>query len=199
MVASTSCTKEVWAKFARSMQKVGSNKGVVFGVHLDLPSFGLRMKVIALLQQRAVLVAYQLQPLSQGTLGDGPTQVVYRMLVPVSGAATSGHVVLLKQKALTALLRRLDVVLYERLLAGVHLRALELKHWKPFPDFCPESSDIACLNAGIATVAVKTQFGTFICHQLQQHNGRWPLSCLGVHDNPCYVFSRIWLFIHPLQ
>ena len=133
MVAFTSCTVEVWAKFARSMQEVGSNKGVVFGVHLSVPSFGFGMKVIALLQQRAILAAYQIQPLSQGTLGDGLTQVVYRMLVPVSGAATSGHVVLLKQKALTALLRRLDAVLYEKLLAGVHLRALKLEHWKLFP------------------------------------------------------------------
>lgn len=41
-----------------------------------------------------------------------------RALLPAGGAATSGHVTLLKQKVLTAILRRLDALLFGKLLAG---------------------------------------------------------------------------------
>lgn len=45
-------------------------------------------------------------------------QGVQRALLPAGGAATSGHVMLLKQKVLTAILRRLDGLLFGKLLAG---------------------------------------------------------------------------------
>ncbi len=45
-------------------------------------------------------------------------QGVQRALLPAGGAATSGHVTLLKQKVLTAILRRLDGLLFGKLLAG---------------------------------------------------------------------------------
>ena len=41
-----------------------------------------------------------------------------RALLPAASAATSGHVTLLKQKALTAILRRLDALLFGKLLGG---------------------------------------------------------------------------------
>jgi hypothetical protein len=43
---------------------------------------------------------------------------VQRALLPAASAATSGHVTLLKQKALTAILRRLDALLFGKLLGG---------------------------------------------------------------------------------
>ena len=46
-------------------------------------------------------------------------QGVQRALLPAASAATSGHVTLLKQKALTAILRRLDALLFGKLLGGV--------------------------------------------------------------------------------
>jgi hypothetical protein len=45
-------------------------------------------------------------------------QSVHRALLPASRAATSGHVMLLKQKALAALLRKLDSLLFTRLVIG---------------------------------------------------------------------------------
>lgn len=45
-------------------------------------------------------------------------QGVQRALLPAASAATSGHVTLLKQKALTAILRRLDALLFGKLLGG---------------------------------------------------------------------------------
>ncbi len=50
-------------------------------------------------------------------------QGVQRALLPAASAATSGHVTLLKQKALTAILRRLDALLFGKLLGGVLLSA----------------------------------------------------------------------------
>lgn len=47
-------------------------------------------------------------------------QGVQRALLPAGGAATGGHVTLLKQKVLTAILRRLDALLFGKLLAGAH-------------------------------------------------------------------------------
>lgn len=44
-----------------------------------------------------------------------------RALLPAGAAATSGHATLLKQKALTAILRRLDALLFSKLLGGAHL------------------------------------------------------------------------------
>ena len=48
----------------------------------------------------------------------GAPQGVQRALLPAGSAATSGHVTLLKQKALTAILRRLDALLFGKLLGG---------------------------------------------------------------------------------
>ena len=45
-------------------------------------------------------------------------QGVQRALLPAASAATSGHVTLLKQKALTGVLRRLDALLFGKLLGG---------------------------------------------------------------------------------
>eukprot|EP00884_Botryococcus_braunii_P007165 jgi/Botrbrau1/1644/Bobra.0185s0054.1 len=45
-------------------------------------------------------------------------QSVHRALLPAARAATSGHVMLLKQKALAALLRKLDSLLFTRLVIG---------------------------------------------------------------------------------
>ena len=53
-----------------------------------------------------------------------PVQGVQRALLPAGGAATSGHVTLLKQKALTAILRRLDALLFGKLLAGMSNAAI---------------------------------------------------------------------------
>ena len=43
-----------------------------------------------------------------------------RTLLPAGSAATGGHVTLLKQKVLTAILRRLDALLFGKLLAGAY-------------------------------------------------------------------------------
>ena len=51
-----------------------------------------------------------------------PAQGVQRALLPAASAATSGHVTLLKQKALTAILRRLDALLFGKLLGGEHAK-----------------------------------------------------------------------------
>ena len=51
-------------------------------------------------------------------------QGVQRTLLPAGGAATGGHVTLLKQKVLTAILRRLDALLFGKLLAGAHSSSL---------------------------------------------------------------------------
>ena len=48
-------------------------------------------------------------------------QGVQRALLPAASAATSGHVTLLKQKALTGILRRLDALLFGKLLGGEFL------------------------------------------------------------------------------
>ena len=40
-------------------------------------------------------------------------------LMPAKQSATNGHVTLLKQKMLTAILRRLDAVLFDKLTAGM--------------------------------------------------------------------------------
>ena len=45
-------------------------------------------------------------------------QGVQRALLPAASAATSGHVTLHKQKALTGILRRLDALLFGKLLSG---------------------------------------------------------------------------------
>lgn len=45
-------------------------------------------------------------------------QDTHRTLVPAQQAATSGHAILLKQKMLTAILRRLDSVLFDKLTRG---------------------------------------------------------------------------------
>ena len=47
-------------------------------------------------------------------------QAVQRTLVLAQQSATSGHVHLLKQKALKAVLRRLDATLFDSLIAGEH-------------------------------------------------------------------------------
>ncbi|CAL5224103.1 g6734 [Coccomyxa viridis] len=49
-------------------------------------------------------------------------QGVQRALLPAASAATSGHVTLLKQKALTAILRRLDALLFGKLLGAAERR-----------------------------------------------------------------------------
>ena len=45
-------------------------------------------------------------------------QDTHRTLMPAKQSATNGHVTLLKQKMLTAILRRLDCVLFDKLTAG---------------------------------------------------------------------------------
>lgn len=45
-------------------------------------------------------------------------QDTHRTLMPAKHSATSGHVTLLKQKMLTAILRRLDAILFDKLTAG---------------------------------------------------------------------------------
>eukprot|EP00891_Asterochloris_glomerata_P004843 jgi/Astpho2/4843/Aster-05779 len=45
-------------------------------------------------------------------------QLVHRTLVPASQSATAGHMTLLKQKVLTAILRRLDITLFQKLVQG---------------------------------------------------------------------------------
>jgi len=45
-------------------------------------------------------------------------QDTHRTLMPAKQSATNGHVTLLKQKMLTAILRRVDSVLFEKLTAG---------------------------------------------------------------------------------
>ena len=49
-----------------------------------------------------------------------PLQLVHRTLVPASQSATAGHMTLLKQKVLTAILRRLDITLFQKLVQGEH-------------------------------------------------------------------------------
>lgn len=49
---------------------------------------------------------------------NGRLQTVHRALLPAANVVTSGHVSLLKHKMLTALMKRLDASLFERLLAG---------------------------------------------------------------------------------
>lgn len=46
-------------------------------------------------------------------------QDTHRTLMPAKQSATNGHVTLLKQKMLTAILRRVDSVLFEKLTAGM--------------------------------------------------------------------------------
>ncbi len=46
-------------------------------------------------------------------------QDTHRTLMPAKQSATNGHVTLLKQKMLTAILRRVDSVLFEKLTAGL--------------------------------------------------------------------------------
>lgn len=50
---------------------------------------------------------------------DGVLQDTHRTLMPAKQSATNGHVTLLKQKMLTAILRRLDCVLFDKLTAGI--------------------------------------------------------------------------------
>ena len=57
----------------------------------------------------------------QGLTGVFRLQGVQRALLPAASAATSGHVTLLKQKALTGILRRLDALLFGKLLSGEFL------------------------------------------------------------------------------
>ena len=45
-------------------------------------------------------------------------QDTHRTLMPAKQSATNGHVTLLKQKMLTAILRRLDCVLFDKLTTG---------------------------------------------------------------------------------
>ena len=45
-------------------------------------------------------------------------QTVHRALLPVGGSVTSGHVTLLKAKTLTAIMRRLDSAVFDRLVSG---------------------------------------------------------------------------------
>ena len=45
-------------------------------------------------------------------------QDTHRTLMPAKQSATNGHVTLLKQKMVTAILRRLDCVLFDKLTAG---------------------------------------------------------------------------------
>jgi hypothetical protein len=77
-------------------------------------------------------------------------QGVQRALLPAGSAATSGHVILLKQKALTAILRRLDALLFGKLLAGPSACFIGLI-WQHFPcAFLPAkslpSSGALCLH-----------------------------------------------------
>ena len=56
-------------------------------------------------------------------------QDTHRTLMPAKQSATNGHVTLLKQKMLTAILRRLDCVLFDKLTAGtvsLHMLASRL-------------------------------------------------------------------------
>ena len=56
--------------------------------------------------------------LSNRICNDGVLQDTHRTLMPAKQSATNGHVTLLKQKMLTAILRRLDCVLFDKLTAG---------------------------------------------------------------------------------
>ena len=65
-----------------------------------------------------------LVPLGHICFGVSPPcalQLVHRTLVPASQSATAGHMTLLKQKVLTAILRRLDITLFQKLVQGEHL------------------------------------------------------------------------------
>ena len=64
-------------------------------------------------------------------------QLVHRTLVPASQSATAGHMTLLKQKVLTAILRRLDITLFQKLVQGEHSVSVETA-----PSGSPEGSAI---------------------------------------------------------
>ena len=65
---------------------------------------------------KLVAVAYLIH---HKTSNVGVLQDTHRTLMPAKQSATNGHVTLLKQKMLTAILRRLDCVLFEKLTAGI--------------------------------------------------------------------------------
>lgn len=51
----------------------------------------------------------------------GYLQMVHRALLPAMNCVTAGHVTMLKHKCLTALMRRLDNVLLDRLIGGMRI------------------------------------------------------------------------------
>lgn len=59
-------------------------------------------------------------------MGAGGVQAVNRTLVASGQGAPAGHVELLKQKVVTALLRRLDSSLFAHLVQGAHSPPLSL-------------------------------------------------------------------------
>ncbi len=73
-------------------------------------------------------------------------------MLPAASAATSGHVTLLKQKALTAILRRLDALLFGKLLGGAcfpetHAVMLQLRADRQSAVYVQQSARTASVRA----------------------------------------------------